>query len=151
MFISSNLKVLRKEKLLTQAQVADSIGVNSSTYNKYESGNVEPNLSTLLAMAELFEVSVDKLLREDIPPLPQSNVGISLSVDGSGHSGITQTVSPNNRSTKSINAENGILHERLLSSQQRILDLEAQLKSKDDTIAIQKELIEVLKQKNTPT
>lgn len=60
--LSKNLKKYRKEKGLTQAELADKMGVNRSVIGAYEEGRAEPRLSTLVALAHYFQVSVDALL-----------------------------------------------------------------------------------------
>ena len=56
------LKELRKEKGLTQKQVAEILKVDSSTVRKWELSLREPNLSSLIKLADFFEVSTDYLL-----------------------------------------------------------------------------------------
>lgn len=61
--IGENIKQLRKEKGLTQAQLAAKIGVNRSVIGAYEEGRAEPRLETLVNLAHYFEVSVDALIK----------------------------------------------------------------------------------------
>lgn len=56
------LKELRKEKSLTQKQVAELIGVATSTYSMYERGEREPDFATLDKISKLFNASVDYIL-----------------------------------------------------------------------------------------
>ena len=56
------LKILRKQKGLYQKDVATFLGVDRTTYVKYENGVCEPDNDTLVKLAELFNVSVDYLL-----------------------------------------------------------------------------------------
>ncbi len=55
----NNLKQLRKAKKISQQQLADVIGVSQQSINKYENHNVEPDIRTLIALAEYFDTSVD--------------------------------------------------------------------------------------------
>ena len=50
---------------MTQNEIADILGVKSATISKYETGTLEPNIESLKKLAELFDVSIDKLLKED--------------------------------------------------------------------------------------
>lgn len=59
---SQRLKQLRKDKYLTQAQVADRIGVTSSMVSSYETDIRLPSYTVMLRIADLFGVSVDYLL-----------------------------------------------------------------------------------------
>lgn len=59
---SERLKQLRKEKKVTQSEIAKKIGVAKSTYSQYENGHREPNFETLLKLSLFFNVDVDFLL-----------------------------------------------------------------------------------------
>ncbi len=59
---------LRKTKGVNQQEVADYIGVDRSTYTRYERGNTNPDPDTLKKLAEYFSVSVDFLLGLDDTP-----------------------------------------------------------------------------------
>lgn len=59
---SERLKQLRKEKKVTQSEIAEKIGVAKSTYSQYENGHREPNFETLLKLSLFFNVDVDFLL-----------------------------------------------------------------------------------------
>lgn len=58
------LKKLRKEKGLTQQEVADFFGINQPVYQKWESGNRKPTYENLSMLACIFDVSIDFLLSE---------------------------------------------------------------------------------------
>lgn len=63
---SVRLKQLRCAKHLTQAQVAQRIGVTPAMISAYESDLKVPGLDTMIRIANLFGVTVDYLLcRED--------------------------------------------------------------------------------------
>ena len=63
--LGEKIKKYREEKKMTQAAVAEVLGVKPATISKYEAGSLEPNIESLKKLAELFEVSVDELLKED--------------------------------------------------------------------------------------
>ncbi len=71
--ISTNIVSLRKKKGLSQEALADRIGVSRQTVAKWESGESSPDVEHCDAMAELFEVSLDALVHEDMRmgPAPQ--------------------------------------------------------------------------------
>lgn len=56
------LKILRKEKGMTQTQVADAVGLGRQAYAYYEKGEREPSTETLCKLADFFGVTVDELL-----------------------------------------------------------------------------------------
>lgn len=60
--LKSKLIKLRKQKKLTQEQVASHIGIARTTYAMYEQGNREPDFETLIKFANYFETSTDYLL-----------------------------------------------------------------------------------------
>ena len=57
-----NLKQLRNKKGVSQQQLADSIGISKQSINKYENHNIEPDINTLIKLADYFSTSVDYLL-----------------------------------------------------------------------------------------
>ena len=57
-----NLKKLREEKGISQRQLADVISVSQQSINKYENHNIEPDIDTLIKMADYFDTSVDYLI-----------------------------------------------------------------------------------------
>ena len=59
------LKQLRTSKKMLQKDVASLLGIDRTTYAKYESGASEPNYETLLKLAEIFGVSTDYNLGRD--------------------------------------------------------------------------------------
>ncbi len=56
------VKLLRKERGLTQKQLADMVGVAVSAISAYEAGNRYPTYSGLVSLARIFHVSTDYLL-----------------------------------------------------------------------------------------
>lgn len=60
--LPERLKTLRLEKGLTQQQLADALNMNSVTYLRYEKGQREPSIDTLIEIAEFYSVSIDYLV-----------------------------------------------------------------------------------------
>jgi len=65
LYIAENLKILRKEKDLTQEAVSEMLGVSAQSVSKWERGDTLPDITLLPALANLYKVSVDKLLGMD--------------------------------------------------------------------------------------
>jgi repressor LexA len=65
------LKELRTRKGLYQKDVASYLGVDRTTYVRYEKGTSEPSYDILCQLAVFFDVSVDYLLGKDSPENPQ--------------------------------------------------------------------------------
>lgn len=57
-----NLKKLRNQFGISQQQLADVIAVSQQSVNKYENHSVEPDIDTLIRMADYFHVTVDYLI-----------------------------------------------------------------------------------------
>ena len=57
-----NLKKLREDASISQKALADAIGVSQQSVNKYENHNIEPDIETLIRIADFFETSVDYLI-----------------------------------------------------------------------------------------
>lgn len=62
MNFSENLKQLRKEKKLKQADIASYFGVGRTTVTSWENGTAMPNIDILDRLATLLGVSTDNLL-----------------------------------------------------------------------------------------
>lgn len=58
----NHLRQLRIKKGYTQEQVAKALGINRTTYTKYETGVTQPSLEQLKKLSELFEVDYNTLL-----------------------------------------------------------------------------------------
>lgn len=56
------LKVLRKQEGISQKTLADAIGVSQQSINKYENHNIEPDIATLIRLADYFDTSIDYLV-----------------------------------------------------------------------------------------
>lgn len=54
---------LRKSRNLTQEQLAEQLNVSRQSISKWESGQATPELEKVVAMSEIFDVTVDYLLK----------------------------------------------------------------------------------------
>ncbi len=61
--IGDFLAAMRKEKGLTQQQVADKLGISNRTLSSWEQGRAYPDILTLPALAEIYGVTCDEILR----------------------------------------------------------------------------------------
>lgn len=61
-----NLKKLREEAGVSQKALAEAIGVSQQSVNKYENHNIEPDIGTLIRIADYFDTSVDYLIGRSI-------------------------------------------------------------------------------------
>ena len=60
--IGAFLKQCRKEKNLTQEQLAEKFGVSARTVSRWETGSNMPDLSILVELADYYDVEIKELL-----------------------------------------------------------------------------------------
>ena len=74
-----NLKNLRSASGVSQKTLADNIGLSQQSINKYENHNIEPDIATLIPIADYFHTSVDYLVGHttNMSPLPLESSQIS--------------------------------------------------------------------------
>lgn len=64
MVFSEKLMELRRREGISQEQLADRLGVTRQSVSKWESGTAMPELAKLIALSDLFGVSVDYLVKD---------------------------------------------------------------------------------------
>ena len=69
------LKEHRVRCKMTQEFVAESLGVSRQAVSKWETGTADPSTSNLLALAKLFGVSAEELLRAFVAPFTHEGRG----------------------------------------------------------------------------
>lgn len=62
MDFNEKLQMLRKQKNLTQEELAEALYVSRTAISKWESGRGYPNIDSLKAISKFFSVSIDELL-----------------------------------------------------------------------------------------
>ena len=66
--MQNNLKLLRKNKKLTQIAVQMKTGIEQALLSKFENGDRVPPTETLIKLADFYNVSIDYILcRTDNP------------------------------------------------------------------------------------
>lgn len=60
--IYENIRNLREDRDLRQKDLAAMLNVSQNTYSQYETGVIELTASTLIKLADFYDVSVDYLL-----------------------------------------------------------------------------------------
>ncbi len=61
-YFAQNLKSLRKEKNLTQPELAQKLHVSKGMVSFWENEKYEPTATNIINVAEFFNVSIDELL-----------------------------------------------------------------------------------------
>ena len=66
--LAKRLKELREERRIYQRELAEILDMSFRGYQNYETGQSEPKIATLLAIADYYQVSIDYLVgRTDAP------------------------------------------------------------------------------------
>ena len=78
MSLPERLISLRKDKGLTQQQMADAIGIHVNSLKKYESSQAQPSLDVLKKIALSLHVSTDFLLFDEHERVPKDNFALQF-------------------------------------------------------------------------
>ena len=62
MKIGNFLKELRKEKGITQAQLAETLNVSARTVSRWETGSNMPDISILVDIADYYDISIPEII-----------------------------------------------------------------------------------------
>ena len=65
-YAGKNLKHLRKQRGWTQQEFADKLNVKRSLIGAYEEERAEPKLEVLEIISDIFKLSLDELLLNDL-------------------------------------------------------------------------------------
>ncbi len=87
LIIAKNISILRKEKQMTQFELAEALNYSDKAVSKWERGESIPDVVVLKAIADIFGVTVDYLLEEEHPK--KKNFGEGIRVRMKNHSFIT--------------------------------------------------------------
>lgn len=66
MSLGKNIQYLRKEKKITQEQLAEIMAVSRQTISRWEADEIIPELSKLVALSDVFSCKLDTLVKEDM-------------------------------------------------------------------------------------
>lgn len=61
--LSSVIHELRKQYKFTQEQLGQKLGVTNKTVSKWEIGEISPDVTSLLLLSELFNITIDELIK----------------------------------------------------------------------------------------
>ena len=67
MDFNNKLYELRKQKGFSQEELANRLNVSRQTISKWEVGESTPDMENLVAISELFEISLDELVLDKVP------------------------------------------------------------------------------------
>lgn len=63
MVFSEKLKALRLKNGLTQDELGEKLCLSRSSISYYEQGKFEPDINTIIAVSDLFNITTDELLK----------------------------------------------------------------------------------------
>lgn len=66
MYLSQNIRLLRKTSNFSQVELSERLGLSSNQVGKYEKGEAQPRIETLITLSELFDVNVSDLILLDL-------------------------------------------------------------------------------------
>ena len=70
MLLSEKILMLRKKQGWSQEELAEKLGVSRQSVSKWESASASPDISKLVEIANIFEVSTDYLLTRREQEIP---------------------------------------------------------------------------------
>ncbi len=70
MILSEKLATERKKKGMSQEDLASKLGVTRQAVSKWESGQSEPDITTLSKICDAFEISIQQFFADDEPHKP---------------------------------------------------------------------------------
>lgn len=70
MSFSANLQFLRKRSNITQEELADRLQVSRQSVSKWETGEAYPETEKIIALCDIFGVTMDDLMRGDVAASP---------------------------------------------------------------------------------
>ena len=68
MDIGTKIKEARLSAQLTQEQAAEQLGVSRQTISNWENNKTYPDIISVIKMSDLYEVSLDRLLKDKEEP-----------------------------------------------------------------------------------
>ena len=71
--INERLRELRVKFGYTQNQIAKMLNIDRSTYAYYETGKTHPDITSLVVLSRIYNISLDELLDDESTPKPVSD------------------------------------------------------------------------------
>ena len=73
MKFNEKIIMLRKNKNLSQEDLGNELGVARQTISKWELGETAPEMDKLIKMSEIFEITLDDLIKDTEPNIDKNN------------------------------------------------------------------------------
>lgn len=65
MRIGEKIKIIREDRKISQEDMAKSLHVSGQAVSNWERGKGYPDISNIIMISDLYEISLDELIRED--------------------------------------------------------------------------------------
>ncbi len=88
MAFPEKLKALRLENGLTQDELGEKLYLSRTSISNYEIGKNEPNIETIIAISDLFNITTDELLRGGVNTMTNFEKIKQMSIDEMARSSI---------------------------------------------------------------
>ena len=82
MYVLPRIKEIRKEKNLSQGQIAKKIGMEQTQYSRYERGENEIKVNVLIEICKALNVSADYILELSDDPKPNWKIKNQVNING---------------------------------------------------------------------
>lgn len=84
MTIGAKIQILRKQKGLSQEQLAEELGVSRQAVSKWEAEQSIPDIDKIIVLSDFFGVTTDYILRNTDEPQPQSEIASVYTYNNTG-------------------------------------------------------------------
>jgi len=64
MLIGEKIKIIREDRKISQEQMAKSLNVSGQAVSNWERGKGYPDISNIIRLSEIYDISLDELIRE---------------------------------------------------------------------------------------
>ena len=81
MAFPEKLKALRLENGLTQDELGEKLYLSRTSISNYEIGKNEPNIETIIAISDLFNITTDELLKQGVNTMTNYEKIKQMSID----------------------------------------------------------------------
>ena len=86
--LSTNLVWLRKHYQYTQEEIAQQVGVSRQSVAKWESGESLPDIDSCMALAKIYNVTIDNLINHEARRIFKISAGDKILILGDEERGL---------------------------------------------------------------
>ena len=104
MEIAQRLADMRREKGFSQEELANRLGLSRQAISKWERGESAPDMANLIALADLYDVTLDELIRGEVPETPTAESDSSAKTSAADKVDVTINTFINDEKPKAASA-----------------------------------------------